>query len=247
MDNVWYGKGRQAGGVLRLPAVGENAESRAHRGFICIHYARGGCLNKECPFLHRVPRVGDTFPPARDCFGRERFADYKEDMGGVGQLAGENRTLWISPLKLREMDLYRVVSHYGDVEAVRVIREMAFVTFRLEACAQFAREAVDGRSLDEEGEPLKVRWAKEEARDAGAAGGGGGDPAELRRLAESLVEKLRGGKRKREEDPEEPRGGPGSPGPPEASDEHNSSLVTLSRIQKPDSLGALAAYSSDSD
>lgn len=225
IDNIWYGKRADRGKKLEFPKDEKRGGSNP---FICIHYARNECLNKDCQFIHRIPIEEDVFPTTRDCFGREKFADYKDDMSGVGQLNSVNKTIWISPLKLREMELYKVMSNYGEIESVNVIREMAFVCFKLEGTAQFVREAIDGKKLDDDAEPLRVRWARDHEENGG----------DLKKLAIELLEKLQNGKRKRE---------------PIEEDQlkiDDNSLVTLSKIvqrKKPiDSLQVLAGYSSSS-
>ena len=35
---------------------------------------------------------------SRDCFGREKHADYRDDMGGVGSFNRQNRTLYVSKI-----------------------------------------------------------------------------------------------------------------------------------------------------
>lgn len=40
-------------------------------------------------------------PPdtSKDCFARDKFADYRDDMGGVGSFARQNRTLYVGRIK----------------------------------------------------------------------------------------------------------------------------------------------------
>lgn len=49
----------------------------------------------ECQFWHRIPIPGDKTEQATDIFGRERFRDEREDMGGVGSFEKCNRTLYV--------------------------------------------------------------------------------------------------------------------------------------------------------
>lgn len=224
IENIWYGKKSDEVELVKYPHEEKRGGSR---GFICIHYARNKCTNAGCQFIHRTPIDSDVFPPTMDCFGRERFADYRDDFSGVGQLNSVNKTIWISPLKLREMDLYRVMVRFGDVESVRVIREMGFVCFKLEATAQFTREVLDNRKFDLDSDQMRVRWAKDHQES--------GD-VDLKKLAIDLLNKLQRKKRRRslQEEEEEPT---------VASE----SLISLSSIpQKKDSLQVLAGYSSDS-
>lgn len=62
--------------------------------YCCIYFARGACpLGSECSFLHRLPPPTHVLPDAAlDCFGRDKFADYRDDMGGVGSFGRVNRT-----------------------------------------------------------------------------------------------------------------------------------------------------------
>ena len=71
----------------------------------------------ECNFLHRLPlpsRMSSFhFIPSlilmrgpdqlldhsRDCFGREKHAEYRDDMGGVGSFNRSNRTLYIGKMQ----------------------------------------------------------------------------------------------------------------------------------------------------
>ena len=36
---------------------------------------------------------------SKDCFARDKFADYRDDMGGVGSFNRQNRTLYIGRIK----------------------------------------------------------------------------------------------------------------------------------------------------
>lgn len=47
-----------------------------------------------------LPDPTEVLPDhAKDCFGRDKFADYRDDMGGVGSFQRENRTLYIGRIK----------------------------------------------------------------------------------------------------------------------------------------------------
>lgn len=53
--------------------------------YFCLFFARGVCpKGQDCDYLHRLPTIHDMFNPNVDCFGREKFSDYRDDMGGVG-------------------------------------------------------------------------------------------------------------------------------------------------------------------
>ncbi|CDK29459.1 unnamed protein product [Kuraishia capsulata CBS 1993] len=145
--------------------------------FICLYFARGSCcMGKNCEYLHRLPGERDIFPPTLDCFGREKFSDYRDDMGGVGNFNRVNRTLYVG--RINSMDqsdasgsgidalIAKTFAEWGEVERIRVIHDkgIAFVTYRIEACAQFAREAMAHQSLipNNEKEILNLRWASED-------------------------------------------------------------------------------------
>ena len=62
--------------------------------FFCLYFARGICWKGvDCEFLHRLPGTCDIYNPNQDCFGREKFSDYRDDMGGVGSFMRQNRTI----------------------------------------------------------------------------------------------------------------------------------------------------------
>ena len=71
--------------------------------FFCHHFARGCCnlgaggvdggacdmagiAGAECSFLHRIPTELDVprIDNLKDCFGRDRHRQHRDDMGGVG-------------------------------------------------------------------------------------------------------------------------------------------------------------------
>lgn len=186
--NVWYRQwsggrrgehGTQVAAAHRChPAVdlGTTQASLAagHRD-ICFFFAKGAChLGAQCQYLHRVPGPQDLFPPTMDCFGRDKLAEYKKDMSGVGLLRLHNKTLYVLGLarhKDMEQVLQALFGEWGEVVRVRHVggKHIAFVTYAHEASAQFAKEAMDGQQLverdvaeDEVREVLTVRWARED-------------------------------------------------------------------------------------
>jgi hypothetical protein len=75
--------------------------------YFCIHFARGFCaLGQKCTFYHRIPTIKDdaALDMLHDCFGRERHATHKDDMGGVGNFMDDSRTLYIGGLKATSYD-----------------------------------------------------------------------------------------------------------------------------------------------
>lgn len=196
--------------------------------YCCIHFARGCCPHgAECNFLHRLPRPNDYPSQGRDCFGREKLGNYKDDMSGTGSLSKVNRTLYVGriheehgvsspsapansawrdggktlkggrsihdvrnkngprprqdPKSYRpqhnsvrpetdnatERVVRRHFSEWGEIDRLRVLtgRSCAFVTFKYEANAQFAKEAMLNQSLDHN-EIINVRWASDDPNPA---------------------------------------------------------------------------------
>ena len=138
----------------------------------CLFFARGLCpKGQDCEYLHRLPNsrlgkeggLGDIFPSNVDCFGRDKFSDYRDDMGGVGSFMRVNRTLYVGRIHVTD-DIEEVVARHfqewGQVERIRVLpsRGVAFVTYAHLANSEFAKEAMAHQSLDHN-ETLNVRWA----------------------------------------------------------------------------------------
>jgi RNA recognition motif-containing protein len=122
---------------------------------------------------------------SRDVFNREKHADYRDDMGGIGSFQRQNRTLYIGRIKETRNTAEMVERHFeefGEIErstssfsfcaslgknlivfsrcagVVRILqsRGVAFVTYFNELNAQFAKEAMTDQSLDSD-EILNVR------------------------------------------------------------------------------------------
>lgn len=102
---------------------------------------------QDCDYLHRLPGLHDIFNPNVDCFGRDKFSDYRDDMGGVGSFTRQNRTIYIGRIHVTD-DIEEIVARHfaewGQIERIRVLnsRGVAFVTYTNEANAQFAKEAM---------------------------------------------------------------------------------------------------------
>ncbi|KAF8072056.1 hypothetical protein FPV67DRAFT_1411165 [Lyophyllum atratum] len=147
--------------------------------YICLFFARGCCpYGWECEYLHTLPDPLTALPDSsKDCFARDKFADYRDDMGGVGSFNRMNRTLYVGRIKETgngletEEVVMRHFKEWGEIErddsasthAVKVLqyRSVAFVTYKSELHAQFAKEAMACQSLDND-EILNVRWATED-------------------------------------------------------------------------------------
>ncbi|KAF7297553.1 Pre-mRNA-splicing factor CWC2 [Mycena kentingensis (nom. inval.)] len=190
--NIWYNK--WAGGdrednysnkVKSLTRVNVKRDSGLTRAnvtgmkYTCLYFARGCCpYGWECNYLHCLPDPDDQLPDSsKDCFAREKFADYRDDMGGVGSFNRQNRTLYVGRIKetgvgLETEEIVRKhFKEFGTIArddsetgwAVKVLqyRSVAFVTYVSEVHAQFAKEAMACQSLEGD-EILNVRWATED-------------------------------------------------------------------------------------
>ncbi|ODV87662.1 hypothetical protein CANARDRAFT_25907 [[Candida] arabinofermentans NRRL YB-2248] len=188
--NLWYSK--WTGGETNGKALLTHSKTRCHLKqdsgytnadkhvkpdsinrdkFICLYFARGYCCNgKRCEYLHRLPCDLDFFPPTLDCFGREKFSAYRDDMSGIGSFSRINKTLYVGRINSLEnngeMLIAKNFGEFGDLVRTRVVkdRKIAFVTYKLESQAQFAKEAMHGQSLHEDdmNEALNIRWANED-------------------------------------------------------------------------------------
>ncbi|OJD31598.1 cell cycle control protein [Diplodia corticola] len=132
--------------------------------YFCLFFARGLCpKGADCDYLHRLPTIHDMFNPNVDCFGRDKHADYRDDMGGVGSFMRQNRTLYVGRIHVTD-DIEEIVARHfqewGQIDRTRVLntRGVAFVTYTNEANSQFAKEAMAHQALDHS-EVLNVRWA----------------------------------------------------------------------------------------
>ncbi|BFZ57012.1 Pre-mRNA-splicing factor [Savitreella phatthalungensis] len=190
--NIWYGQ--WSGGDRWDPAAqgGVPAETRCNPArdsgwtqadragvvagatYFCLYFARGCCAEgPECKFLHRIPRATDIFPPNVDCFGRDKHADYRDDMGGVGSFLRQNHTLYVGRITIGDAVEEQVSTQFtvwGDVERIRILngRGVAFVTYANVASAEFAKEAMHNQTLGN-GETLNVKWATQDPNPAAAA------------------------------------------------------------------------------
>ncbi|KAF8134903.1 hypothetical protein EV363DRAFT_1212787 [Boletus edulis] len=182
--NIWYNK--WAGGdrednysnkiksQTRCNIKKDSGLTRANQTGVryhCLFFARGCCpYGWECNYLHVLPDPNNAMPDSsKDSFARDKFADYRDDMGGVGSFNRQNRTLYVGRIKETgpgpetEEIVNRHFKEWGEVERIRVLqyRSVAFVTYVSELSAQFAKEAMACQSLDND-EILNVRWATED-------------------------------------------------------------------------------------
>jgi hypothetical protein len=200
--NIWYNKWAggdredkylsQTAAKGRCNVATDSGYTRADNvagSYFCLFFARGVCpKGPDCEYLHRLPTIHDVFQPNIDCFGRDKFSDYRDDMGGVGSFMRTNRTIYIGRIHVTE-DIEEVVNRHfaewGQVERIRVLntRGVAFVTYSNEANAQFAKEAMAHQSL-EHSEILNVRWATADPNPMAQA-------REARRIEEQAAEAIR--------------------------------------------------------
>ncbi|KAK5104848.1 Pre-mRNA-splicing factor [Meristemomyces frigidus] len=183
--NIWYNKWsggdredafsskHQAKGRCNIATdSGYTRADKVPGSYFCLFFARGLCpRGQDCEYLHRLPNnrlgkesgLGDIYPSNVDCFGRDKFSDYRDDMGGVGSFMRVNRTLYIGRIHVSD-DIEEVVARHfqewGQVERIRVLpsRGVAFVTYTHLANSEFAKEAMAHQTLDNN-ETLNVRWA----------------------------------------------------------------------------------------
>ncbi|KAK5694255.1 Pre-mRNA-splicing factor [Elasticomyces elasticus] len=213
--NIWYNKwsggDREDAFSSKSQAKGrcnvarDSGYTRADKvagSYFCLFFARGLCpRGVDCEYLHRLPNsrmgkegsemgggLGDIFSENVDCFGRDKFSDYRDDMGGVGSFMRVNRTLYIGRIHVTD-DIEEVVARHfaewGQVERIRVLpsRGVAFVTYTHLANSEFAKEAMAHQSLDHD-ETLNVRWATVDPNPVA-------QKREVRRVEEQAAEAIR--------------------------------------------------------
>lgn len=73
--------------------------------------------------MHQLPDASTTLPDSsKDCFAREKFSDYRDDMGGVGSFNRMNRTLYVGRIKEvgggaeTEEVVHRHFREWGEIE-----------------------------------------------------------------------------------------------------------------------------------
>jgi len=69
---------------------------------------------------HRIPTEFDEVEATIDCFGRDKYLEYKKDMGGVGSFNFDNRTLYVGRVTVSD-DMEDIVrrhfSEWGPIES----------------------------------------------------------------------------------------------------------------------------------
>jgi hypothetical protein len=198
--NIWYNKwsggdndmNAQHAAPTRCVVAKDSGYTRADNipgSYFCLFFARGTCpRGRDCEYLHRIPGLHDIFNPNVDCFGRDKFSDYRDDMGGVGSFMRQNRTLYIGRIHVTD-DIEEIVARHfqewGQVDKIRVLnmRGVAFVTYTNLANSEFAKEAMAHQALDHT-EILNVRWATVDPNPAA-------QKREARKIEEQAAEAIR--------------------------------------------------------
>lgn len=169
--NIWY---LNSGGSakttekaqFRVNTKKDSGSTKSESGPICLFFARGYCTKgSKCKYLHRLPQKGDYFPPTKDCFGRDRTNNYRDDMMGVASFT-YNSTLYVGGFNLSDNIQTILTKHFGEfgkIDKIKLLKNLncGFVSYSSEYEAQFAMEAMQGQSLDGS-EILRVRWASED-------------------------------------------------------------------------------------
>lgn len=132
--NIWYNKWsggdresytqtQAKGRCIIATDAGYTKADKVSGSFFCLFFARGTCTKgQDCEYLHRLPTTFDLFSPNVDCFGREKFSDYRDDMGGVGSFMRQNRTIYVGRIHVSD-DIEEVVARHfaewGQIERSR--------------------------------------------------------------------------------------------------------------------------------
>ncbi|KAI8065052.1 hypothetical protein BDF21DRAFT_427707 [Thamnidium elegans] len=169
--------------------------SRNKNAYFCLFFAKGMCSQgPKCNMWHRVPTTEDKLETTIDCFGRDKFTEFRQDMGGVGGFIRENRTLYVGRIAISsdtENVIRRQFGQFGPLERVRILknRGVAFVTYKTRANAEFAREAMMNQNL-ENNEIINVRWATADPNAIANRLDAQDDELEEQRVAQFLAENI---------------------------------------------------------
>jgi len=183
--NIWYNKNVGERGHSREKTQAKTRcniaqDSGATKGserqwdgtFLCLKFARGCCpLGYDCSWIHALP--SDEFDAdletTKDCFGRERHENVRDDQSGVGSFSVHPetaRTLYVGGISVTsdiQSIVYRHFRQWGEIDNVRMLQSkgVVFVRYKKRSSAEFAREAMQNQSLDNN-EILNVRWATDD-------------------------------------------------------------------------------------
>lgn len=183
--NIWYNKNVGERGHSREKAHATarcniakdsgttKGSSRQWDGtFLCLKFARGCCpFGYDCSWIHALPsdEFASSLESTKDCFGRERHENVRDDQSGVGSFAADpqtERTLYVGGISVSpdvQSVVYEHFKEWGEIDNVRVLKAkgVAFVRYKNRSSAEFAREAMQNQSLDNN-EILNVRWATDD-------------------------------------------------------------------------------------
>jgi len=126
--NIWYNKWSggdredkymsQTAAKGRCNIAKDSGYTRADKipgSFFCLQFARGLCpRGQDCEYLHRLPTIYDMFNPSVDCFGRDKFSDYRDDMGGRGSFLRQNRTIYVGRITVTDHIEEVVARHFAE-------------------------------------------------------------------------------------------------------------------------------------
>ncbi|CAG8495397.1 14626_t:CDS:2, partial [Racocetra fulgida] len=99
-----------------------------------------------------IPTESDPVDTTIDVFGRDKFNEYRDDMGGVGSFNRENRTLYVGYIHINpDME----ASRKKDIKILKD-KGVAFVTYMSSLNAEFAKEAMSNQSLDHNEVRIKI-------------------------------------------------------------------------------------------
>lgn len=164
-----------------------NGSTKKSLFYHCLYFAKGICCKgSKCEYFHHVPT--NEVSVVYDCFGREKYSDFRDDMGGIGSFQKQNKTLYVSGLQQGsglpsnmssaavEQRVKTRFQQFGDIEYIRYLKDKHcfFIKYRFQSCAEFAKEAMSHQTLlteqeMNENEQLEqdvlgiiVKWAKDD-------------------------------------------------------------------------------------
>lgn len=183
--NIWYNKnvGERGHSRERVHAIsrcniaqdsGETKGSERQWGgtFLCLKFARGCCsFGYECSWIHALPsnEFDANLETTKDCFGRDRHKNVRDDQSGVGSFSSDPdtaRTLYVGGISVTsnlQSIVYEHFKEWGEIDNIRMLQSkgVAFVRYKNRSSAEFALEAMQSQSLDHN-EILNVRWATDD-------------------------------------------------------------------------------------
>ncbi|KAI8138570.1 hypothetical protein BJV82DRAFT_673512 [Fennellomyces sp. T-0311] len=168
LERDWSKKGVRAKFKCNVARdSGDTIGSSNRNAYFCLFFAKGMCAQgPQCSMWHRIPNERDEIETTIDCFGRDKYMEFRQDMGGVGSFNTQNKTLYVGRISSTDNMRDVVTRHFeqfGKLERIRLLRHrgVAFVTYKSRSNAEFAREAMMNQGLDNN-EIINVRWATAE-------------------------------------------------------------------------------------